>query len=528
MEEEVLDDIGVRFQFLQNGDLTHGRRGHALILVLQLDLLDSHQFLRVAVAGAVDDTIGALSDRLKPLEVIHPTSIEFEYYKHSTPPPPSPTPPLFSFPFFSHFPPVFQQLTGKRSLLPVAVIEDEVAEQVESSFGLVSGHHMSRVVDQCEPEIAGDLGPSLDLPVDRPYLLTRALPLRNALPVQRIQVVQYSCRIDHEIVLSVIDQDSSPAEGIDDIASIGTHDITLEGIVDIVTARHEVYILGDSEVIATVVEEGGEGGIVLAVLPEVESTHSAPIFVTGVVIVGDEVEEGCGLYRKEGYVLVVTESDVLDGFGLEPCAGISEFIGDNTHTVQVGIIVVDLVSRISPTITDCDTLQCDISSLKEGIVVEDLGSEGRDVMSGEGLTSNVEGTGLKRRPLVVEIAEEVQQVISRYFSRTWQRFSLIAQVRKTNSQGLVDEDRMSQDIPRVLHLVDTVLGDPDGSVLGEGCELRTGSWSSLQPQDERHSRIRHGNAVARGGEEGVVHAGLSLGVVPIDLLIACINLVLPE
>lgn len=35
------------------------------------------------------------------------------------------------------------------------------------------------------------------------------------------------------------------------------------------------------------------------------------------------------------YVFVVTEGDVLDGSGLEPRAGVSKFVGDDAHTVEV-------------------------------------------------------------------------------------------------------------------------------------------------------------------------------------------------
>lgn len=170
---------------------------------------------------------------------------------------------------------------------------------------------------------------------------------------------------------------------------------------------------------------------------------------------------------------------MLDGSGLEPRAGISEFVRDDSHTVEIGIVVVDLVGRISPPISNSNPLQGDIRRPQESIVVEDLGSKGRDVMSSEGLASNVERTGLEGRPLVVEIVEEVQQVIRCNLGRTRQRFSLIPKVGETDCQGLVDEDGMPQDIPRVLHLVDAVLGDPDGAVLGESGELGTGSGSSL-------------------------------------------------
>lgn len=42
MTKGVLDDVGVRLQFLEDGYLPHGGGGNALILVLQLDLLNRH------------------------------------------------------------------------------------------------------------------------------------------------------------------------------------------------------------------------------------------------------------------------------------------------------------------------------------------------------------------------------------------------------------------------------------------------------------------------------------------------------
>jgi len=73
MGRALLDDIWVRFKFLEDGDLAHGSGRHSLVLVLELDLLDGHEILGVSVPGAVDHPVGALADRLQPLKVIHPT-----------------------------------------------------------------------------------------------------------------------------------------------------------------------------------------------------------------------------------------------------------------------------------------------------------------------------------------------------------------------------------------------------------------------------------------------------------------------
>lgn len=48
---------------------------------------------------------------------------------------------------------------------------------------------------------------------------------------------------------------------------------------------------------------------------------------------------------------------MLDGFGLEPSAGVSKFIGDDSHTVKVGIIKIDLVVWIGPTIANRNTFK---------------------------------------------------------------------------------------------------------------------------------------------------------------------------
>lgn len=150
---------------------------------------------------------------------------------------------------------------------------------------------MACLVHQHEPEVARDLGPTSHLAVDCPDLLWGALPLGDALPVQRIEVVEYSGCVDHEIVLAVVDQHLDPSEQVDHIASVAPGDIGLEGVIDIIASGDVVHSIGDSELFPAVVEQRDEGHISLAVLPEVVGAHASPILVSGVVVVGQEVEE---------------------------------------------------------------------------------------------------------------------------------------------------------------------------------------------------------------------------------------------
>lgn len=107
------------------------------------------------------------------------------------------------------------------------------------------------------------------------------------------------------------------------------------------------------------------------------------------------------------YVLVVTEGDVLDGSGLEPRAGVSKFVGDYSHAVEVGVVEVDLVVGIGPAVSNRHSFEDYACLPKEGVVADDLTSECWDVVPREGLSRDVEGTLLERRPLLVEIGEKV-------------------------------------------------------------------------------------------------------------------------
>ena len=219
---------------------------------------------------------------------------------------------------------------------------------------------------------------------------------------------------------------------------------------------------------------------------------------------------------------------MLNCFSLEPSAGISELVGDDSNAVEIGIIVIDLVLRISPSVANGNAFKHDLGGTEEGVVIENFAGEGRNVVPSKRLSGDIERTLLEGRPLAVQIVKEVEKMVCSLSGRTHQRLALISLIRETHSQRLVDENSVPHDVPSLRQLGNLVLGDAYGPKLSERSKLRAGSGSSLQPQNERHSLVGYSNAVRMGSEEAVVHSGLSLGVVPVDFLIACINNDLPE
>jgi hypothetical protein len=91
---------------------------------------------------------------------------------------------------------------------------------------------------------------------------------------------------------------------------------------------------------------------------------------------------------------------------------------------------------------------------------------------------------------------------------------------ESNTQRLVDEDCVPDDVPGIAGLLDSVFSDSDRSILSECSKLRAGSRSPLQPQDQRHSSIGLGGRMPVGREQTVIHGGLSFGVVPVYLFVA--------
>lgn len=103
---------------------------------------------------------------------------------------------------------------------------------------------------------------------------------------------------------------------------------------------------------------------------------------------------------------------MLDGPSLEPSHGISKFIGDDAYTVEVGIIEINLIVGVSPTISNGHSSKVNASGSHKSVIVDQFAPEGRDVVPCEGLTSDIEGTGLEGGPLVVQVEEEVDQMVS--------------------------------------------------------------------------------------------------------------------
>lgn len=97
--------------------------------------------------------------------------------------------------------------------------------------------------------------------------------------------------------MAVVDKDLDPSEQADHVTRVTSCDVGLEGVVNIVASWDVVDSIGDSELSPAVVEEGDEGHIPLAVLPEVVGAHASPILIACVVVVGQEVEERGSLSR---------------------------------------------------------------------------------------------------------------------------------------------------------------------------------------------------------------------------------------
>ncbi len=172
---------------------------------------------------------------------------------------------------------------------------------------------------------------------------------------------------------------------------------------------------------------------------------------------------------------------MLDCLSLEPSAGISELVGDDSDAVEIGIIVIDLVLGVSPSVSDGDAFKHDFGGIEEGVVIENFAGKGRNVVAGERFSGDIERTLLEGRPLIVQIVKEVEQVVCCLPRRTHQRLALIPLIRETDSQRLVDEDSVPHDVPSLRQLGNLVLSDAYGPQFSERSKLRASSGSSLQP-----------------------------------------------
>jgi hypothetical protein len=381
---------------------------------------------------------------------------------------------------------------------------------------------MSCAVEQYKPEIAVDLYPSSHFSVHGPLLFLGPLPRCDIFPGQTVEILQHTGCIDYEIILTVVDEHLDMSEHDDDIRCIAFADIGLEAVIDLLAARDIIDIAGYTQFAFVCLKEVSEGFVTVGILSEVVVVHAAEVFGFHVVVVGEEVEVVGALSRGGGYIGVLAFEEVDHALSLEPGAGVSEFIADNAGGVEEGVKVVELVDRVNPAVPDGHTGQLHTSSIHPSCVHDDAACEGRNVVSREGLPSDVERVGLQTRPFFVEVIHEVYEVFAGFVGAADLLFGCaVSVVGEPDIQGLIDEEHVSEVVPGVGEEFGLAVDDPDGSVFGEGAELRAASGSSLQPDDERYL-----GAVVDAGPDGaeklIEHGGLSFGSVPIDLPISCI------
>lgn len=169
----------------------------------------------------------------------------------------------------------------------------------------------------------------------------------------------------------------------------------------------------------------------------------------------------------------------MDCLGLEPSACLSKFVGNNSNTVKIRIILINLVIRISPSISNCYSFQNNLSLIQKCLVVDNSLRKSRNVVSCKRFSCNVKGTLFQSRPLLIKIVEEIQQMFRSLTRWANQSLGLISRIRKANADRLINEDSVADYVPRISDFADFIFGDFDGTILGESTKLRTRSWSSL-------------------------------------------------
>lgn len=205
---------------------------------------------------------------------------------------------------------------------------------------------------------------------------------------------------------------------------------------------------------------------------------------------------------------------------LEPSTSLSKFIGNNSDTIKIRVILIDLVVRISPSISYSYTFKNYLCLIQKCFVVDYPLSKGRNIVSCKGLSSNVQRTLLKSRPLFVEIIQKVEQMFTSLPSWTNQSFSFVFWIWKSNSNWLINEDSMPDDIPRISNLTYLIFSDLNGSIFSKSTKLRTCTWTSLQPKNKRNTRVSLNWIMSIGSKHIIKHAWLASCIVPIDFFIS--------
>lgn len=164
--------------------------------------------------------------------------------------------------------------------------------------------------------------------------------------------------------------------------------------------------------------------------------------------------------------------------------------GIANEAILVGEISVSRVlhKRISQTVSDSQTLKVELQAF---LLVQDIVTDGGNVMAGITLTSDVKISSIERRILLKEAIKEINHVSGNLILG----FELMALtgVRVTSTNRLVNVKQVSLLVPGVLiglkdvSVVGRVLLELERTVLVESGDLRGTARATSKPDDKRIS-----------------------------------------
>lgn len=145
-------------------------------------------------------------------------------------------------------------------------------------------------------------------------------------------------------------------------------------------------------------------------------------------------------------------------------------------------------------------------------------------MATERFTGNVKWGFFEHGPCFVEIVEEVEKVISGLMGAWGLIFSVsVAWLEwEADIERLIDEEKVSKDVPGGMEEFGLSLLNSDGSNLGESSKLWAGPGPTLQPDNKRHisGGLIGTKLMSHGREEIIVHTSGIFGEIPINLFVA--------
>lgn len=159
--------------------------------------------------------------------------------------------------------------------------------------------------------------------------------------------MQNSWIVNDYIILAVVNENLNLSKSIDNIACIASRDIISEGSVDSLVSRDIIDCSAKFCFIS--IEKCCKRLVKTIVVPEIENADVAHIHFGSCIVICDEV-------KVVGRILIFTIIYVDDGMSLEPCADISELFLYDSYRPEIRIVIVDLIYRVSPAITNAQAL----------------------------------------------------------------------------------------------------------------------------------------------------------------------------